>query len=29
MAAYAADTVNINTVNTEVLAEELVGVGRE
>lgn len=28
-AAYAADTVNINTANIEVLAEELVGVGPE
>ena len=28
-AAYASDTVNINTANIEVLAEELVGVGPE
>ena len=28
-AAYASDTVNINTVNIEVLAEDLVGVGPE
>tara|TARA_B100000900_G_C20271031_1_gene590002 strand:- start:294 stop:596 length:303 start_codon:yes stop_codon:yes gene_type:complete len=28
-AAYAADTVNINTANIEVFAEELVGVGPE
>ena len=28
-AAYAADTVNINTASIEVLAEELIGVGPE
>ena len=28
-AAYAADTVNINTVSIEVFAHELVGVGPE
>ena len=28
-AAYAADTVNINTASIEVLVEELVGVGAE
>ena len=28
-AAYASDTVNINTANIEVLAEALVGVGPE
>lgn len=28
-AAYAANTVNINTANIELLAEELVGVGPE
>ena len=28
-AAYASDTVNINTANIEVLAEEMVGVGPE
>ena len=28
-AAYASDTVNINTASIEVLAEELVGVGPE
>ena len=28
-AAYASDTVNINTANIEVLAEELVGIGPE
>ena len=28
-AAYAADTVNINTASIELLAQELVGVGPE
>ena len=28
-AAYAADTVNINTASIEIVAEELVGVGPE